>query len=72
MLEDVLTAAEMQIVALATEGYEFTEIGERLGYGPQTVKNRLNKIYTKLGLIQPGRRSIVLLTRLAVREQATE
>lgn len=45
-----LTAAERQVVALVAEHMTNVEIAERLVIAAGTVKNRLSKVYSKLGL----------------------
>ena len=69
MIEDILTQRELQVAALISEGYEYTEIGRMLGTRPQTVKNQSTGIYRKLGLQDDKRRPSILLTRLVMREQ---
>ena len=68
-VEDKLTKQEQQVAALIAEGYDYAEIGARVGLEAQSVKNRATKIYKKLGLDLPGRRPSILLTRLIVKEQ---
>ncbi len=68
-IEDKLTKQEQQIAALIAEGYNYAEIGARVGLEAQSVKNRATKIYRKLGLDSSGRRPSILLTRLIIREQ---
>jgi DNA-binding NarL/FixJ family response regulator len=72
MLEDILTPNEYQIAMLVAEGYDYREIGARVGMGSQSVKNLLSRMYKKLELDQPGRRRSILLTRMVITEQNRE
>jgi DNA-binding CsgD family transcriptional regulator len=45
-----LTAREAEILALASHGLTFKEIGEQLIVSPATVRAHLEKIYPKLGV----------------------
>jgi len=69
MIEDGLTQRELQVAALITEGYKYSEIGRMLGTSAQTVRNQSVTIYKKLGLTDPKRRPSILLTRMVLREQ---
>ena len=44
-----LTARELQIIELVTEGLKNEEIGKLIGTTEQVVKNDLRSIYDKLG-----------------------
>lgn len=45
-----LTPREKEVLELLTEGLSTPEIGGRLSISPQTVKNHISSIYTKLGV----------------------
>jgi len=45
-----LTARELQVSDLITNGLSYTEIGEELALSPHTVKTHYRSIYRKLGI----------------------
>ena len=45
-----LTEREVQILQLVVRGRTNRQIGAQLGIGPETVRNRLGRIYWKLGV----------------------
>ncbi len=45
-----LTAVEQRIVAAVMSGATNKEVAGRLGLAEQTVKNRLSRVYRKLGV----------------------
>ena len=47
---DRLTERELDILQLLGEGYGNGEIADSLSLSPQTIKNRLSRIYQKLGV----------------------
>lgn len=49
-LPSLLGLRERQLVRLVVEGCSTEEIANRLTIRPQTVKNRLSRIYAKLGV----------------------
>jgi DNA-binding NarL/FixJ family response regulator len=49
-LPALLEPRERQLVRLVVEGCSTDEIASRLTIRPQTVKNRLSRIYAKLGV----------------------
>jgi DNA-binding NarL/FixJ family response regulator len=49
-LSALLGMRERQLVGLVVEGCSTEEIANRLAIRPQTVKNRLSRIYAKLGV----------------------
>lgn len=57
-----LSSRERQVAELVAAGYTNIGIARRMGISPQTVKNHISNIYTKLSLRQPDRHPRVLLT----------
>jgi DNA-binding NarL/FixJ family response regulator len=49
-LSTLLGARDRQLVRLLVEGCSTEEIANRLAIRPQTVKNRLSRIFAKLGV----------------------
>ena len=49
-LSALLGTRERQLVRLVVDGCSTEEIANRLAIRPQTVKNRLSRIYAKLGV----------------------
>lgn len=47
---ELLTARELEIVALVAQGFRNKEIADKLSIGEQTVKNHLHNIFDKLGV----------------------
>ena len=45
-----LTAREREVTALVCEGLQYKEIAERLTISPQTVKNHIRNIFSKLNV----------------------
>jgi DNA-binding NarL/FixJ family response regulator len=45
-----LTERELQILQLVVRGHTNPEIGAQLGVGRSTIRNRLSRIYWKLGV----------------------
>ena len=45
-----LTARELQVAGLITQGLSWTEIGKELELSPHTVKTHYRSIYCKLGI----------------------
>lgn len=43
-----LTSREKEILTLLVDGLEYKEIAEKLGLSPNTIRNNLTKIYSKL------------------------
>ena len=62
----MISARELEIIEGVTHGLENKEIAGRLGIQPQTVKNHLARIMTKLGV-----RTRSELAALAVRQHLT-
>ena len=60
---DVLTARELEILALIAEGLTSREIGAELGISARTVEAHRNSLMRKLGI-----RTIAGLTRLAIEQ----
>ena len=54
---DALSPAECQVVNLVAEGLTTTDIAERLGISPHTVRSHLRSVFAKLGL--PNRAALV-------------
>jgi DNA-binding CsgD family transcriptional regulator len=61
MAAELLTARELQIAVLKSQGSADKAIGRRLGISTQTVSTHLRRVYCKLGI---SRRS-ALAARLA-------
>jgi DNA-binding NarL/FixJ family response regulator len=45
-----LTEREVQILQLLVRGHTNRQIGAQLGVSPETIRNRLSRIYWKLGV----------------------
>jgi DNA-binding CsgD family transcriptional regulator len=58
-----LTAREAQVAALLVDGFNLTEITERLGLGIGTTRNHLKKVFEKSGTRRQGE-LIALLAKL--------
>lgn len=63
---DVLTARELEILALIADGLTSREIGAQLGISARTVEAHRNSLMRKLGI-----RTIAGLTRLAIEQGIT-
>jgi two-component system, NarL family, invasion response regulator UvrY len=48
-LPDTLSARELEVLGMLTQGYGMDEIGERLGLSPKTAANHQSSIKQKLG-----------------------
>jgi serine/threonine-protein kinase len=62
-----LTARELQVLELMAEGRSNTAIGEGLDLGVKTVETHINRVFSKLGLIddtEGHRRVLAVLTYL--------
>jgi DNA-binding NarL/FixJ family response regulator len=46
-----LTGREVQILKLVVRGHTNRQIGAQLQVGPGTIRNRLSRIYSKLGVL---------------------
>ena len=46
-----LTGREVQILQLLVRGHTNRQIGAQLGVSPETIRNRLSRIYWKLGVV---------------------
>jgi len=57
-----LTARELQVSDLITQGLSYTEIGEELTLSPHTVKTHYRSIYRKLGI--HSKRELFALKRI--------
>jgi two-component system, NarL family, invasion response regulator UvrY len=49
-MTDSLSARELEVLRLLIQGYEISEIGERLGLSPKTAANHQSSIKQKLGV----------------------
>jgi DNA-binding NarL/FixJ family response regulator len=54
-MEKLLSKRELQIVQYVKRGFSNQEIASKLALSYHTVKVHLNRIYSKMGLYQPGR-----------------
>lgn len=45
-----LTAREMEVLGLLSQGFTSTEIAQRLFISPKTVRNHLEHVYLKVGV----------------------
>jgi DNA-binding NarL/FixJ family response regulator len=71
-LLDLLVTSQLQVVHLVHKGLTNKEAAKRLGMTPASLKVKLSRIYSKLGLVGPRPRLTLILWYLASKEVAWE
>src|SRR5215210_6135734 len=63
-VEDLgLTKRQAELAVLVAQGLSNSEVGERLGIAPATVKKHLEQVYNRLGVSNRTQLAVLLLRR---------